>query len=76
MTAREFITNTFNTDFLRPEELETMIGAMELYASGKLLERNIQCACEDEHKHGETQIMCCNRCGLPAEKFWNKKPNL
>lgn len=76
MDAREFITNTFNTDFLLSEELETLVTAMELYAGGKLLERNIQCACEEKHKHGETSIMCCNHCGLPTEKFWTKKPNL
>lgn len=39
ITAREFITNTFNVDFLLPEELETIITAMELYAKGKCREQ-------------------------------------
>lgn len=34
ITAREFLLNTFNTDFLTDEEKETIIKAMELYARG------------------------------------------
>jgi len=29
------------------------------------------CHCLPEEQHGETSIMCCNRCGMPTEDFWN-----
>lgn len=32
--------------------------------------QDIQCHCNNDDKHGETSIMCCNECGLPTEKFW------
>ena len=35
---------------------------------------SIACKCTSEEKHGETQIMCCNHCGLPTESFWTNKP--
>lgn len=30
------------------------------------------CNCTPEEQHGETSIMCCNRCGKPTEDFWQK----
>jgi len=30
----------------------------------------IGCSCNDNDKHGETSIMCCNHCGKPVEDFW------
>lgn len=46
ITAREFLENTFDIDFLYPDELETMITAMELYAKGKCKEQRTLCAQE------------------------------
>ena len=43
MDAREFFTNTFNTEYLLPDELETIITAMELYANGKCKEQRELC---------------------------------
>lgn len=43
ITAREFLTNMFNLDFLAPEEVETIITAMELYAKGKAKEQRKLC---------------------------------
>jgi hypothetical protein len=43
MNAREFFTNTFNTGFLFPDELETIIKAMELYAYDKCKEQREEC---------------------------------
>ncbi len=44
MTAREFFTNTFNYGFLTPDEIETIISAMELYAKGKCKEQREICS--------------------------------
>jgi hypothetical protein len=44
MNAREFFTNTFETGFLFPDELETIIIAMELYAYGKCKEQRELCS--------------------------------
>ena len=43
ITAREFLVNTFNTSFLTPAELETIITAMELFAKGKCKEQRQLC---------------------------------
>lgn len=37
------------------------------------LKEDIQCKCEAKDRYGETDIACCNNCGLPTEKFWSKK---
>jgi len=29
------------------------------------------CTCHDSEKHGQTSVMCCNKCGLPDEEFWH-----
>ena len=34
--------------------------------------KGTNCTCNEEDKHGETSIMCCNECGKPTEKFWRK----
>lgn len=44
ITAREFLLNTFNTDFLSDEEKETIITAMELFAKGKCKEQRELCS--------------------------------
>ena len=36
ISAKDFLTNTFNTDFLLPEEFETIVTALELFAQGKV----------------------------------------
>lgn len=28
------------------------------------------CICHESEKHGQTSVMCCNKCGLPDEDFW------
>jgi hypothetical protein len=30
------------------------------------------CVCEEEDKHGYTEVKCCNECGKPTEDFWCK----
>lgn len=30
------------------------------------------CVCNEEDKHGWTEIKCCNECGKPIEDFWCK----
>jgi len=40
------------------------------------IERGIGCSCRNDDKHGETSIMCCNRCGKPMEDFWTKQNTL
>ena len=32
----------------------------------------IACVCNEEDKHGWTEIKCCNKCGKPIEDFWCK----
>lgn len=62
------------------QELESKLSQLEdnreeLIAKVMNLEdklADIQCKCNPEQKHGETSIMCCNKCGLPTEKFWTK----
>lgn len=44
ITARLFITESFNTNFLLPAELETIITAMELFAKGKCKEQRELCS--------------------------------
>lgn len=44
MTAKDFFTNTFNTDFLSSDEKETIIKAMELFAKGKCKEQREICS--------------------------------
>ena len=44
ITAREFFLNTFNHAFLTPDEKETIITAMELYAKGKCKEQREICS--------------------------------
>jgi len=29
------------------------------------------CTYHDSEKHGQTSVMCCNKCGLPDEEFWH-----
>jgi hypothetical protein len=43
ITAREFLLNTFNTDFLSDEEKETIITAMELFTKGKCKQQREIC---------------------------------
>lgn len=35
-------------------------------------DRNMRCTCKPADRCGETSVMCCNRCGRPAEyeKWW------
>jgi len=60
------------------EMLDTLSGgtAMRLNEIIKEIEikvgKGTHCTCNDEDKHGETSIMCCNECGKPTEKFWRK----
>lgn len=28
------------------------------------------CTCHESEKTGQTSVMCCNKCGLPDEDFW------
>mgnify|MGYP000929319180 CR=1 FL=1 len=44
ITAREFITGLFNTDFLMPNELTTLVAAMSLFAKGKCKEQREICS--------------------------------
>lgn len=44
ITARDFLLNTFNTDFLSEEEKETIITAMQLFAKGKCKEQRTICS--------------------------------
>jgi hypothetical protein len=44
ITAREFIENMFNLEFLTTSEVETIITAMELYAKGKCKEQREICS--------------------------------
>ena len=44
ITARELITKMFNTDFLSPNELTTIIAAMNLFAKGKCKEQREICS--------------------------------
>lgn len=36
---------------------------------------NTICICHESEKHGQTSVMCCNRCGLPDEDFWQPSPS-
>lgn len=39
----------------------------------KLLVADVSgCGCDEEDKHGWTEVKCCNECGLIIEDFWNK----
>ena len=44
VTAKQFLTETFNTDFLTSEELDTIIKAMNLFAIGKCKEQKKLCS--------------------------------
>ena len=44
ITAKEFLENTFNLDFLTDSESKTIITAMQLFASGKCKEQRIICS--------------------------------
>lgn len=44
--------------------------AMDIWAEQQA---SRHCNCSDEDKHGETAVMCCNRCGKPTEKFWQSE---
>jgi hypothetical protein len=39
-------------------------------------EVNGNCKCSPDEKHGQTSVMCCNRCGLPDEDYWEVPANL
>jgi hypothetical protein len=39
-------------------------------------EVNGNCKCSPDEKHGQTGVMCCNRCGLPDEDYWEVPANL
>lgn len=43
ITARQFLTNTFNLDFLTVDEIETIVKAMNLFAIGKCKEQKALC---------------------------------
>lgn len=32
----------------------------------------LACVCNNEDKHGQTTVWCCNECGKPTEDFWLK----
>ncbi len=42
--AKQFLTNTFNLDFMTPVEIDTIATAMELYAKGKCKEQREICS--------------------------------
>lgn len=44
ITAKEFLENTFNLDFLTHSESETIITAMQLFAKGKCKEQREICS--------------------------------
>lgn len=66
ITAREFLENTFTLDFLSPEEVETIIKAMELYARGK--NRELIEVLKDLIKEINYDPTCTDRWNLMASK--------
>lgn len=44
INAKDFLINTFNTDFLNEGEKETIILAMQLFAKGKCKEQRELCS--------------------------------
>ncbi len=44
ITAKEFLTENFSTDFLTWDELETIVKAMNLFAIGKCKEQKKLCS--------------------------------
>lgn len=44
MTALEFLSGTFNLDFLTSSEVDTIVTAMNLYAKGKCKEQRVLCS--------------------------------
>lgn len=44
ITAKIFLENTFNLDFLTSSEVDTLISAMQLFAKGKCKEQRELCS--------------------------------
>jgi len=72
--AYHHFVNTFEgKSFSSLPDHETVVEWLEQIPPTQGQEQDsIQCKCKEEDKHGETSIMCCNECGLPTEKFWER----
>jgi hypothetical protein len=58
------------SDFLLPDQIAFIEKAMEEYAQQKLNIASVVRGCQCETRIGETNVWCCNQCGLPCEDGW------
>lgn len=56
---------------LEIEEAKVALAAVQKFKKDGI--RSHGCQCKPNERHGETQVMCCNNCGLSVEEFWNKQ---
>lgn len=69
---KSILTKDYGWSNLDNEEFKWLVDGLisdTLRITNKLIQ---QCECEEEDKHGYTEVKCCNECGKPTEDFWCK----
>lgn len=73
---RERILKIVDSNFMTNQSVGDTTDELIAYFKTLAQPQNIKCQCTPEQKHGNTAILCCNKCGLPEEDFWTKDVEL